>query len=111
MLFAVASNLAHCLWMSPDREALFVQYPSDPVLGFFTGSIPLVFVSADAAQDLFYVGRNLQSLLILLRWAIWNSVIDKGQLGELVARLLLILCFDSASGRGPTRSDFSGVFH
>jgi hypothetical protein len=78
----VAGYMATCVHVAPDRESIAVAFPSEPAL------------AAGAAltmQDT----RTLVSMLTLLKDGMQNGDVSAGYRGELVARLVLLLCYDS----------------
>ena len=77
----VAGYMATCVYVAPDRESITATYPSEPALA--SGA-------ALAMKDT----EVLVSMLKYLRDAMQNGEVNAGYRGELVGRLLLLLCYD-----------------
>ena len=77
----VAGYMATCLNVSPDRESITAAFPSEPALA----------AGAALAMD---DSQVLVTFLACLRDAMQNGEVSAGYRGELVARLLLLLCYD-----------------
>ena len=79
MDLAIASYMRICLSVTSDRVWRFTSYPSEPVL------------SSAAASLLHQKPTNLVDCLQVLNAKLHSGMIDKGQRGELVSRVLLLL--------------------
>jgi hypothetical protein len=76
----VAKTMATCTWISEDRATCLVSHNSEPVL-------------AEAAAMHLY--SNPTPALTVLRDALVKADVSLGDLGELIAQILLLQAFDS----------------
>eukprot|EP00047_Mylnosiga_fluctuans_P021908 m.110713 g.110713 ORF g.110713 m.110713 type:complete len:848 (-) comp9070_c1_seq2:149-2692(-) len=81
----VAGNCAACIDVSDDRSAVMIVYPSEPIL-------------AEAAAQLLYNENSARLAFVFQRLSsfVKNSVINVGEIGELVARVILCTAADDA---------------
>ncbi|KAH8113007.1 hypothetical protein DFH11DRAFT_356438 [Phellopilus nigrolimitatus] len=87
MVRLVQNHMAIAFSIPKHREALSVGYPSEPIL-------------AEAAARQMNVMRNscnAMSIALLLQEFVERGLVDKGERGELVARLIFTLAYDEAA--------------
>jgi hypothetical protein len=82
----VAQHMATCIAITEERDKLFIRYPSEPIL-------------AAASAQLWNRNqkRNLRKALEKLVGSIRIGDVEAGYRGELVARILLCMAYDSAA--------------
>ncbi|CAI2187079.1 3041_t:CDS:2, partial [Funneliformis geosporum] len=91
----VAGFMGICVHVSEDRCRLLVFYPSEPIV-------------AEAAASLMQHEIVFRKLLNFLLDALHTGYVEPGYRGELVARLLLMIAWDQATGsRGLLSSSMS----
>ena len=73
--------MATCIKVDKDRKSLYITYPSEPIL-------------SEAAARLMMSQEFYNSMIIKLSNQVSKSKIEGGYRGELVARLLLLRCYD-----------------
>jgi len=88
---AVASHMRICLSVTPDRLWRNTSYPSEPVL-------------SDAAASLLHERDNsVEECLKVLNAKLRRGMIDKGQRGEILSRVILLLGRDAATPPAPAQ--------
>jgi hypothetical protein len=79
---SIASHMRYVLYTHEDRSWQFTRYPSEPVL------------SNAAAQILYRNAETLPKAINALATKIGERVIDAGEYGELISRLLVLISRD-----------------
>jgi len=77
----IGSHMETCVYVSPNRETLMIEYPSEPAL-------------ACGAASIMMDPENLNILLQSLTNALYGGVVEAGYRGEFVARILALLARD-----------------
>ena len=85
----VKSHCASLLYMSDDRSNVMIGYPSEPVLAVAACDLTV-------KKDLF----KWENLLEPLTGYVLSGLVSDGVRGELVARILLLICMDSFKNTG-----------
>ena len=96
----VGGHMAVCSHVYKDREAILIDYPSEPLLAQ-ASSDALLGPEAD------FSGWNVS--LKQLQLAIQEADVDTGRIGELIHRLLLLLAMDMAKMDMASGSKYQGV--
>jgi len=89
---AVASHMRICLSVTADRLRLNTSYPSEPVL------------SNAAASLLHERDDSVEACLKALNATLQRGMVDKGQRGEMLSRILLLLGRDAATPPAPAQT-------
>ena len=79
----VAKNMAVCTFVDTNTGRFEIDYPSEPIL-------------AEAAAFLMHKSNNLNLILEKLRLTIESSLISRGEKGEMIGKIILIIAKDKA---------------
>ncbi|RMZ97042.1 G2 mitotic-specific cyclin cdc13 [Brachionus plicatilis] len=79
----VAKNMAVCTYVDTETGRFEIDYPSEPIL-------------AEAGAFLMHKSDNLNLIIKQLSFTIESSLIDRGDRGEMIAKLILIIAKDKA---------------
>ena len=93
----VSSHMGTLIGVSPDREYIFVDYPSEPILAEAAAQFMRdAHIYKDCVRNLLQLVSMhvIEGMEEIKRNLFFNLISDVGEVGELVSHVILSRCFD-----------------